>query len=88
MGGRAAEEQTHGPFFIPGMEWYFPASTVSVWALLWDNSESKGADKYCTDICFFRKAKQKHMMSAVTFPTNTLIKVDTGSKAEVQWPAL
>lgn len=30
MGGRAEEEQTtHGLFLILGMEWYFPATTVS-----------------------------------------------------------
>lgn len=77
MGGKAEEEQPHAPFLIPAVGWYFPTFTVSIWALLYNNWEFKGAGKYCTDIWIFRKAEQKHMTSAITFTTNTLTEANT-----------
>lgn len=65
-----------GPFLTAGTECYFPASAVSVQALLYHNPEFKGADKYCADSWNFRKTKQKHVMSAIIFARNTLIEAD------------
>lgn len=44
---------------------------------LYNSWEFKGTGKYCIDIWIFRKAKEKHVMSATTFTTNTLTEADT-----------